>query len=252
MPGETYNVGSGVEASIEEIADRVLELTGKPESLKTIVPDRPGHDRRYLLDSSKLRRELGWGPEIGFEDGLRETVEWYAANRAWWEPLSERLQVERSTPPGRQDAQSERRDEAGSQALAPVRELAAHPLAAQDRVRGTRGRTAELSGRDPADAATQAGLLEDRLGELGPRAVARRRDMADAIRKLEDFLRRLREMPDEGRRAALVVDDRHLVLLAPSSSIVRTKFCPVQPKSHDERTIQPSRTSRSPSSFVRP
>jgi dTDP-glucose 4,6-dehydratase len=92
--GGTYNVGSGVEASIEEIADRVLELTGKPESLKTIVPDRPGHDRRYLLDSSKLRRELGWEPEISFEDGLRETVEWYAANRAWWEPLRERLQVE--------------------------------------------------------------------------------------------------------------------------------------------------------------
>jgi dTDP-glucose 4,6-dehydratase len=92
--GETYNVGSGVEASIEEIADRVLELTGKPESLKTIVPDRPGHDRRYLLDSSKLRSELGWQPEIGFEGGLRETVEWYAANRAWWEPLRERLQVE--------------------------------------------------------------------------------------------------------------------------------------------------------------
>ena len=93
-PGETYNVGSAVEASIEEIADRVLELTGKPESLKTIVPDRPGHDRRYLLDSSKIGRELGWEPEIGFEDGLRDTVEWYAANRAWWEPLKERLQVE--------------------------------------------------------------------------------------------------------------------------------------------------------------
>jgi dTDP-glucose 4,6-dehydratase len=93
-PGETYNVGSAVEASIEEIADRVLELTGKPESLKTIVPDRPGHDRRYLLDSSKIGRKLGWRPEIGFEDGLRETVEWYSANRAWWEPLKERLQVE--------------------------------------------------------------------------------------------------------------------------------------------------------------
>jgi dTDP-glucose 4,6-dehydratase len=93
-PGETYNVGSGIEASIEEIADRVLELTGKPDSLKTIVPDRPGHDRRYLLDASKIERELGWRPEIGFEDGLRETVEWYAANRAWWQPLRERLQVE--------------------------------------------------------------------------------------------------------------------------------------------------------------
>jgi dTDP-glucose 4,6-dehydratase len=92
--GETYNVGSGLEASIEEIADLVLDLTGKPESLKTIVPDRPGHDRRYLLDSSKLRRDLGWEPEISWEDGLRETVEWYAENRDWWEPLKERAPVE--------------------------------------------------------------------------------------------------------------------------------------------------------------
>ena len=92
--GETYNVGSGIEASIEEIADLVLALTDKPESLKTIVPDRPGHDRRYLLDSSKLRRELGWEPEIGWKDGLRETVEWYTANREWWEPLKERAPVE--------------------------------------------------------------------------------------------------------------------------------------------------------------
>jgi dTDP-glucose 4,6-dehydratase len=92
--GETYNVGSGIEASIEEIADLVLDLTGRPESLKTIVPDRPGHDRRYLLDSSKLRRELGWEPEISWEEGLRETVEWYTANRDWWEPLKERAPVE--------------------------------------------------------------------------------------------------------------------------------------------------------------
>ena len=92
--GETYNVGSGVEKSIEEIADAVLELAGKPESLKTIVADRPGHDRRYLLDSTKLRTELGWAPEIGFEDGMRETVEWYSANRAWWEPLKERALVQ--------------------------------------------------------------------------------------------------------------------------------------------------------------
>src|SRR5919205_27900 len=79
-PGETYNVGSGIEKSIEEIADAVLDHTGKPESLKTIVPDRPGHDRRYLLDSSKLRRELGWEPQISFEDGMAATVEWYGAN----------------------------------------------------------------------------------------------------------------------------------------------------------------------------
>ncbi len=94
--GETYNVGSGLERSIEEIADLVLELTGKPQSLKTVVPDRPGHDRRYLLDSAKLRRELGWQPEISFEDGLRATVEWYAANRGWWEPLRDRAPVRES------------------------------------------------------------------------------------------------------------------------------------------------------------
>jgi dTDP-glucose 4,6-dehydratase len=92
--GETYNVGSGLERSIEEIADLVLELTRKPPSLKTIVPDRPGHDRRYLLDSTKLRRELGWRPEIDFETGLRDTVEWYRAHRDWWEPLRERALVQ--------------------------------------------------------------------------------------------------------------------------------------------------------------
>ncbi len=92
--GETYNVGSGLEASIEEIADLVLELTGKPQSLKTIVPDRPGHDRRYLLDATKIRRELGWEPTHAWREGLAETVAWYAANRQWWEPLRERAPVE--------------------------------------------------------------------------------------------------------------------------------------------------------------
>jgi dTDP-glucose 4,6-dehydratase len=92
--GETYNVGSAVEATIEEIADRVLELTGKPASLKKIVPDRPGHDRRYLLDASKITTELGWTPSHGFDDGLAETVAWYAANRDWWEPLKARVLVQ--------------------------------------------------------------------------------------------------------------------------------------------------------------
>jgi dTDP-glucose 4,6-dehydratase len=94
VEGETYNVGSGVEKSIEEIADGVLDLTGKPSTLKTIVPDRPGHDRRYLLDSSKLRRELGWEPVIDFERGLRETVAWYTDHRDWWEPLKDRAPVQ--------------------------------------------------------------------------------------------------------------------------------------------------------------
>ena len=92
--GETYNVGSGLEATIEEIADLVLELTGKPSTLKTIVPDRPGHDRRYLLDATKIRDELGWEPSHGWHEGLAETVAWYAANRSWWQPLRERAPVE--------------------------------------------------------------------------------------------------------------------------------------------------------------
>jgi len=93
-PGETYNVGSGVEATIEEIADRVLELTGKPQSLKIVVPDRPGHDRRYLLDASKIRAELGWQPSHDWVEGLAETVAWYATHRTWWESLKARAPVE--------------------------------------------------------------------------------------------------------------------------------------------------------------
>jgi dTDP-glucose 4,6-dehydratase len=92
--GETYNVGSGLEVSVEELADRILELTGKSSELKTTVSDRPGHDRRYLLDSTKLRRELGWEPTWDFEAGLADTVRWYAAHREWWEPLRERVPVE--------------------------------------------------------------------------------------------------------------------------------------------------------------
>ncbi len=95
--GETYHVGSGVERSIEEIADVVLAELGKPPSLKTIVPDRPGHDRRYLLDSGKIGRELGWAPTIPFEEGLAQTVAWYTANRRWWEPLRDRAPVEEKT-----------------------------------------------------------------------------------------------------------------------------------------------------------
>ena len=93
-PGETYNVGSGIEKSIAEIADAVLEHTGKPSSLKTIVPDRPGHDRRYLLDSTKIREHLGWREETAWEDGIAQTVAWYAEHREWWEPLRDRAPVD--------------------------------------------------------------------------------------------------------------------------------------------------------------
>lgn len=82
--GQTYNIGSGIERSIDEIADAILAETGRSGSLKEYVPDRPGHDRRYLLDHTKVERELGWRPRILFENGLRETVRWYAEHRAWW------------------------------------------------------------------------------------------------------------------------------------------------------------------------
>jgi dTDP-glucose 4,6-dehydratase len=91
--GETYNVGSAREASIMEIADAVLANLDRPESLKLIVADRPGHDRRYLLDSTKIRTELGWEPTVNFEKGLAETVNWYRDNESWWRPLIGRSPV---------------------------------------------------------------------------------------------------------------------------------------------------------------
>jgi dTDP-glucose 4,6-dehydratase len=91
--GETYHVGTGVEKSIEEIADAVLAELAKPAELKSIIPDRPGHDRRYVLDWSKIRRELGWEPRIAFDQGLAETVAWYARHRDWWKPLRDRAPV---------------------------------------------------------------------------------------------------------------------------------------------------------------
>jgi dTDP-glucose 4,6-dehydratase len=93
-PGETYNVGSGDERSIEEIADAVLGALGKPRALVKYVEDRPGHDRRYLLDHSKIERELGWRPEVPFAEGLTATVRWYAEHRDWWTRKKERLGTE--------------------------------------------------------------------------------------------------------------------------------------------------------------
>jgi len=99
--GETYNVGSGVEKSVDEIADIVLSTLGKPATLRETVPDRPGHDRRYLLDSTKIRTELGWAPKIEFDEGVRDTIEWYAANQDWWEPLLGRAPVNEAADWGR-------------------------------------------------------------------------------------------------------------------------------------------------------
>src|SRR5436190_21480426 len=84
--GEIYNIGGGDEHENIEVAGRLLELTGADRSLLRSVPDRPGHDRRYSLDTAKLRA-LGWAPRRTWEDGIRATIDWYRDNRDWWEPI---------------------------------------------------------------------------------------------------------------------------------------------------------------------
>jgi dTDP-glucose 4,6-dehydratase len=84
--GDIVNIGSGNEVPNIEVAKLILRHMKKPESLITYVQDRPGHDFRYSLEWDRLKA-LGWAPKIKFEDGLRSTVDWYLANRAWWEPL---------------------------------------------------------------------------------------------------------------------------------------------------------------------
>jgi dTDP-glucose 4,6-dehydratase len=85
-PGEIYNVGGGDEHFNIDVAETIVELTGADRSLLRSVPDRPGHDRRYSLDTSKLLA-MGWSPQQDFEAGLRATVEWYRDRRDWWEPI---------------------------------------------------------------------------------------------------------------------------------------------------------------------
>lgn len=84
--GESYNVGTGLEKSVDQIADDILAILKKPKNLKKIVPDRPGHDTRYLLDSRKIKK-LGWQPQIKWQKGFRETIKWYEDNPKWWQPL---------------------------------------------------------------------------------------------------------------------------------------------------------------------
>jgi dTDP-glucose 4,6-dehydratase len=86
--GEVYNIGGGNEVMNVELTRLILTALDKPQSLIKPVPDRPGHDRRYCLDTTKLR-SLGWTPEIDFEDGLRRTIDWYRRNERWWRPIKE-------------------------------------------------------------------------------------------------------------------------------------------------------------------
>ncbi|TKJ42397.1 dTDP-glucose 4,6-dehydratase [candidate division LCP-89 bacterium B3_LCP] len=82
--GEIYNIGGSNEWHNLALVKELLNILGKPESLITFVKDRPGHDRRYAIDSSKIRNELAWKPTFNFADGLRQTVEWTITNENWW------------------------------------------------------------------------------------------------------------------------------------------------------------------------
>jgi dTDP-glucose 4,6-dehydratase len=84
--GEAYNVGAGNEKTNLEITELILENTGKQKNLMTFVEDRKGHDRRYALDTEKIRK-LGWKPRHEFKQALSETTTWYRDNRQWWEKL---------------------------------------------------------------------------------------------------------------------------------------------------------------------
>jgi dTDP-glucose 4,6-dehydratase len=88
--GEVYNIGGGRELSNNEITSLILEAMGADESSIEYVEDRKGHDLRYSVDWTKINRELGYEPQVKFEDGLRETIQWYRDNEAWWKPLKNR------------------------------------------------------------------------------------------------------------------------------------------------------------------
>jgi len=87
--GEVYNIGSGQEKTNLEVVRAVLKLLGKPESLITYVKDRPGHDRRYAMDCSKIRREWGWQSEMDFSDGLAQTIAWYRSHQDWMREIKD-------------------------------------------------------------------------------------------------------------------------------------------------------------------
>jgi dTDP-glucose 4,6-dehydratase len=85
--GEVYNIGGCNEKHNIDIVKLILALLGKPASLISYVTDRPGHDRRYAIDATKIKSDLGWSPSVTFEQGIKETIEWYLDNKWWWEKL---------------------------------------------------------------------------------------------------------------------------------------------------------------------
>jgi dTDP-glucose 4,6-dehydratase len=88
--GEIYNIGGGTELTNEELTTRLLDLCGYSDSMIEPTTDRLGHDRRYSVDWSKIKDELGYAPQMSFEEGLAQTVKWYHDNEAWWRPLKGR------------------------------------------------------------------------------------------------------------------------------------------------------------------
>ncbi|MCX8150102.1 MAG: dTDP-glucose 4,6-dehydratase [Candidatus Bathyarchaeota archaeon] len=88
IPGEIYNISAGNEEQNIEIANKILKLLRKPENLITFVEDRPGHDLRYSLDSTKIQSQTGWKPKFSFNESLELTVKWYVENEHWWKPFA--------------------------------------------------------------------------------------------------------------------------------------------------------------------
>jgi dTDP-glucose 4,6-dehydratase len=84
MSGEVYNIGASTEMPNIEIIKLILNTLGKSEEMIDFVKDRPGHDRRYAIDSSKIKNELGWEPLFSFEEAISKTIEWYINNKTWW------------------------------------------------------------------------------------------------------------------------------------------------------------------------
>lgn len=91
--GEIYNVGGGTEKSNIDVVTKILEIMNKPKSLISYVADRPGHDRRYAVDCSKIKKELSWQPKTDFDTGLEKTVEWYLENENWLKSIKNRVQM---------------------------------------------------------------------------------------------------------------------------------------------------------------
>ena len=96
-PGEIYNIGGGTELTNAELTERLIEATGRDESFieRIVDPRGGGHDLRYSVDISKINRELGYEPQVSFEQGLADTIAWYTDNRDWWEPLKARSAIDR-------------------------------------------------------------------------------------------------------------------------------------------------------------